>query len=111
MSEGGLERVEDAGGAATVAGAPPMVARFTPRAFTQLLWGYRPLSWIARQDAQRIPEPLRPLLAALFPTGNAWIAGKMTFIPAAYPRVSAWSLLLFCSQGSSLDSFPPMASC
>ena len=62
-----------------IAGAPPMVARLTSRAFTQLLWGYRPLSWIARQDGQRIPEPLRPLLAAIFPTGNAWIAGTDDF--------------------------------
>jgi predicted N-acetyltransferase YhbS len=75
MGEGGLERVE--GTAAN--GEPPLVAQLTPQAFTQLLWGYCPISWIACQDAQRVPAPLQPLLAAIFPPGNAWIAGTDDF--------------------------------
>ena len=50
-----------------------------PQVFTQLLFGYRPLSWAAGQPNQRIPDYLMPLLHTLFPPGHAWIAGTGGF--------------------------------
>lgn len=47
--------------------------------FTQLLFGYRPISWAAKQPAQGIPEDLHPVLNILFPTTSAWIAGSDSF--------------------------------
>lgn len=41
--------------------------------FTQLLFGYRPISWAAVQSGQHIPRELISLLTALYPLGRAWI--------------------------------------
>ncbi|GAC1391591.1 MAG: hypothetical protein NVS4B11_09640 [Ktedonobacteraceae bacterium] len=47
--------------------------------FTQLLFGYRPISWAAKQPGQVIPEDLHPVLDILFPKTQAWIAGSDAF--------------------------------
>ena len=59
--------------------APVDTVRLTSRVFLQLLFGYRPLMWALHQPAQRIPSPLLPLLAILFPQEPAWIAGSNTY--------------------------------
>jgi len=56
-----------------------VVARLNPQIFTQLLFGYRPVRWAARQQGQHLPEPLLPLLAALFPAEHACIPGTDDF--------------------------------
>lgn len=47
--------------------------------FTQLLLGYRPISWAAQQPKQVIPEDLHTVLDILFPKTQAWIAGSDAF--------------------------------
>jgi hypothetical protein len=41
--------------------------RLTPGAFTQLLFGHRPVWWIAEQPGNDVPEAARRLLETLFP--------------------------------------------
>jgi len=53
--------------------------RLRQQVFTQLIFGHRPVSWAAQQEGQNIPEHIQPILTALFPTGNAWIAGTDAF--------------------------------
>lgn len=59
--------------------APVETMRLTSRVFLQLLFGYRPLTWAVHQPEQRIPSPLLPLLAVLFPQEPAWIAGSDSY--------------------------------
>lgn len=47
--------------------------------FTQLLFGYRSISWAVKQPGQVIPEDLHGVLDILFPTTQAWIAGSDAF--------------------------------
>ena len=47
--------------------------------FTQLLFGYRPVSWAAKQPGQSIPEDLYSILDILFAGTQAWIAGSDAF--------------------------------
>ncbi len=47
--------------------------------FTQLLFGFRPVSWAAKQPGQAIPEDLHGLLDILFARTQAWIAGSDAF--------------------------------
>jgi hypothetical protein len=58
-------------GQAQPAGA---VARLLPGAFTQLLFGFRPVWWVAEQPGNDLPDPARLLLETLFPVEPAWIA-------------------------------------
>lgn len=54
----------------------------TQQAFTQLLFGYRSLTYIASRMAEtghRIPAALLPALEALFPPGRTWIPGTDAF--------------------------------
>lgn len=51
----------------------------TQQVFTQLLFGYRPVSWAAKQPGQVIPEDLHSLLDILFAETQAWIAGSDAF--------------------------------
>jgi hypothetical protein len=56
--------------------------QLTPSAFTQLVFGFRPLSWLARQPGCVLPDPAHPAraaLEALFPACPAWIAGSDHF--------------------------------
>jgi predicted N-acetyltransferase YhbS len=51
----------------------------SPEALTQLVFGYRPVWWIANEQDQRVPSETRPVLEALFPPGGFWIAGIDAF--------------------------------
>ena len=53
--------------------------RVSQQVFMQLVFGHRPVSWAARQRNQSIPDNIQPVLDALFPVGNAWIAGTDAF--------------------------------
>lgn len=58
------------------------VATITPQFFTQLIFGYRPISYIASRMAhaeRHIPVVLLPALEALFPPGHTWIPGTDSF--------------------------------
>lgn len=47
--------------------------------FTQLIFGFRPVTWATTQPGQHIPAELIPLLDVLFPLSQAWIAGSDYF--------------------------------
>ncbi len=54
----------------------------TQQYFTQLLFGYRPITYIAARMAEagrHIPSALLPPLAILFPPGHLWIPGTDAF--------------------------------
>jgi GNAT superfamily N-acetyltransferase len=62
--------------------SPPAQAStlsLTAQAFTQLLFGYRPLAWVLEQAGQPVPDDLLPALKALFPPVTTWIAGSDDF--------------------------------
>jgi hypothetical protein len=48
--------------------------RLQPGAFTQLLFGFRPVWWVAQQPGNQIPEPAKRLMETLFPAEPGWIA-------------------------------------
>ena len=47
--------------------------------FTQVLLGYRPISWAAKQSGQSIPEDLHGVLDILFSQAETWIPGSDAF--------------------------------
>ena len=47
--------------------------------FTQVLFGYRPISWAAKQPGQSIAEDLHGILGILFSDTQGWIAGSDAF--------------------------------
>jgi GNAT superfamily N-acetyltransferase len=51
-----------------------ITARVSRQVLTQLLFGYRPITWAAGQPDQRIAPELLGILDVLFPAGNPWIA-------------------------------------
>jgi hypothetical protein len=52
---------------------------FSSQVFTQLIFGFRPVSWALLQPGQYIPAELVPLLNVLFPVSEAWVAGSDFF--------------------------------
>src|SRR5260370_31418142 len=48
--------------------------QFTPQAFTQLAFGYRPVAWALRSRQNEVVADVIAVLALLFPPGHAWIA-------------------------------------
>ena len=61
---------------------PPFSPRnvtFSQQVFTQLIFGFRPMSWAMTQPGQQLPAELIPLLNVLFPLSQAWIAGSDFF--------------------------------
>jgi predicted N-acetyltransferase YhbS len=54
-------------------------ARFSQQVFTQLVFGFRPVSWAAIQVGQHVPDELVPILDVLFPHKHSWIAGSDYF--------------------------------
>ncbi|HEX6552007.1 MAG TPA: GNAT family N-acetyltransferase [Ktedonobacteraceae bacterium] len=48
--------------------------QFTPQAFTQLAFGYRPVAWALRSRQNDVAADVIAVLALLFPPGHAWIA-------------------------------------
>ncbi len=53
--------------------------RFSQQVFTQLVFGFRPVTWAAMQVGQRVPAELLSILDALFPHKPSWIAGSDYF--------------------------------
>ena len=53
--------------------------RFSQQVFTQLVFGFRPVSWAALQAGQHVPDELVPILDVLFPHKQSWIAGSDNF--------------------------------
>jgi predicted acetyltransferase len=51
----------------------------TLQEFTQILFGYRPVSQIIEKGAQRIPNDLVSVLKILFPDGHTWIPSSDGF--------------------------------
>lgn len=51
--------------------------RLTPQAFTQAVFGYRPIARVIQQ--QPLPDDLLTVLNILFPTGNTWIPASDWF--------------------------------
>jgi hypothetical protein len=49
------------------------------RLFTQLIFGFRPITWIITQPGQKIPAELVSLLNVLFPCKQTWVAGSDFF--------------------------------
>ena len=57
----------------------PQSVRLTRQMFTQLIFGFRPLSWVMAQPGQHMPTDLLPLFEVLFPLSRAWVAGTDFF--------------------------------
>jgi hypothetical protein len=55
------------------------VVRFSQHVFTQLVFGFRPVTWAAIQAGQHVPGELVPILDVLFPHKQSWIAGSDYF--------------------------------
>ncbi len=53
--------------------------RFSQQVFTQLVFGFRPITWAAIQAGQHIPAELVPILDTFFPYKQSWIAGSDYF--------------------------------
>jgi predicted N-acetyltransferase YhbS len=53
--------------------------RFGQQVFTQLVFGFRPVTWAAIQVGQHVPGELIPILDVLFPHKQSWIAGSDYF--------------------------------
>jgi predicted N-acetyltransferase YhbS len=51
----------------------------TLQALTQLIFGYRPISWFVSQSDQHIPADLLSVLDILFPAGRTYIPGSDWF--------------------------------
>jgi GNAT superfamily N-acetyltransferase len=51
----------------------------TPQAFTQMLFGYRPVTWALQPGGQSLPDDLLLALQTLFPPVQTWIAGSDDF--------------------------------
>ena len=72
LSDSPLQRVQ-----APPDGAP--VVHLTPGVLAQLVFGYRPATWVASRVDQSVAAHVIPALAALFPTSSAWYAGSNRF--------------------------------
>ncbi len=52
---------------------------FSQQVFTQLVFGFRPVTWAAIQAGQHVPGELISILDVLFPHKPSWIAGSDYF--------------------------------
>jgi hypothetical protein len=59
--------------------SPPQRVNFSLQVFTQMIFGFRSISWAMQQPRQHIPAELLPLLNVLFPLSQAWVAGSDFF--------------------------------
>jgi predicted N-acetyltransferase YhbS len=57
----------------------PQGVTFSSQVFTQLIFGFRPVSWAVLQPGQQISAELMPLLNVLFPLSHACVAGSDYF--------------------------------
>lgn len=46
----------------------------SPQSFIQLIFGYRPTSWVLSQHPQQLPNTAQSVLDILFPTGHTWLS-------------------------------------
>jgi hypothetical protein len=53
--------------------------RLSPQHFTQLVFGYRTVAFILRQEAQSPPDAAVAVLNVLFPYGHTWIPASDWF--------------------------------
>ncbi len=53
--------------------------KLSSQVFTQLLFGYRSITWAMHQPGQQIPNELIPLLSILFAQEPFWIPGSNSF--------------------------------
>lgn len=53
--------------------ANALSARFTPQAFVQLVFGYRPARWALQQETQTYAQDLLRVLDVLFQQGHTWL--------------------------------------
>ncbi len=53
--------------------------KLSSQVFTQLLFGYRSITWAMHQPGQQIPNDLIPLLSILFAQEAFWIPGSNSF--------------------------------
>ncbi|GCE29019.1 hypothetical protein KDA_45030 [Dictyobacter alpinus] len=67
-----LELVETAGPTA-------LTFQCSPQSFTQLIFGYRPASWLLAQQPQTLPAEALAILTQLFPTEHTWISFTDSF--------------------------------
>jgi predicted N-acetyltransferase YhbS len=66
-----LQLIDAPDGATTV--------RLSPQRFTQLVFGYRPVEFTLRQEAQSPPDAAVAVLNVLFPYGHIWIPASDWF--------------------------------
>jgi predicted N-acetyltransferase YhbS len=59
--------------------SPPLQINFNSNLFTQLIFGFRPISWALLQSGQQLPVELISVLSILFPLSQAWVAGSDFF--------------------------------
>jgi predicted N-acetyltransferase YhbS len=53
--------------------------QLSPQAFIQLVFGYRPVTWVAQQMGQLLKSDLLSVLGVLFPAGHTWIPSSDWF--------------------------------
>lgn len=53
--------------------------KLSQQVFTQLVLGFRPISWAVVQPGQLVPADLIAVLDVLFPCKQSWIAGSDYF--------------------------------
>ncbi|GCE22444.1 GNAT family N-acetyltransferase [Dictyobacter kobayashii] len=60
----------------SVAAPAPAAITFqcSPQSFAQLVFGYRPVSWVLSQHPQQLPDTALSVLELLFPTGHTCIS-------------------------------------
>jgi predicted N-acetyltransferase YhbS len=55
------------------------LVRLSPQRFIQLVFGYRPVTTVLRQEAQAAPDAVVAVLNVLFPHGHTWIPASDWF--------------------------------
>jgi predicted N-acetyltransferase YhbS len=60
-------------------GSPAHTISLTPQAFTQAIFGYRPIAGVMQPSERPLPDDVASALAILFPTGQTWIASSDWF--------------------------------
>lgn len=53
--------------------------QLTPQLLTQLVFGYRPVTWMTQQTGQSFTSDLLSVLGVLFPVGHTWIPSSDWF--------------------------------
>ena len=55
------------------------IIHFSQQAFTQLLFGYRPIAWFIQEDETHVSPQVEAALQVLFPTGHTFITRRDDF--------------------------------